>query len=80
LAFASIPLNLGGRPFGDDLSEIHHEDPVRDVHHQFHIVLDQQDGDSPVHDPAQELSERVGFLYVESGCRLIEEQDLRIGT
>ena len=40
---AGVAAYLGGCAFGQFLPLVHHHDVVRQVHHQFHVVLDQQD-------------------------------------
>ena len=39
---------------------------VGDVHHQAHVVLDQQDGDAAVADLEQELDQRLGLGGVQA--------------
>ncbi len=43
-----IGADLGGRPLGEGAAAGKHMDVIRDVHHQPHIVLDQNDGDTVV--------------------------------
>jgi hypothetical protein len=40
-----VALHLGRRALGDLAAEVEHHDLVGDLHHQSHVVLDEQDGD-----------------------------------
>src|SRR5262245_8794653 len=41
-----IPYHLGRRSFGDQLAVVEHAEPVRELHHGVHGVLDDDDGDA----------------------------------
>ena len=56
---ARIAGHLGGRPVGDDLAEVEHGDPVADLHHQPHVVLDQEHRAAPRPPPADEVGHRL---------------------
>ena len=42
-----VGLDLAGHPLGDLRSEVEDHDLVRDVHHEGHVVLHNEDGDVP---------------------------------
>src|SRR5258708_8103365 len=65
------------RAFGDLAAEIEHDDALRDLHHQAHVVLDQQYGDAAVADTQDSVGERLRFLRVEAGRGLVEQQEPR---
>src|SRR5690606_5192322 len=71
-------LDLGRRPLCDLLAEIEHRDPVGDGHDQLHVVLDEQDSDAAVADLSDAVIEGANFLGVHAGCRLVEQQELRL--
>ncbi len=74
-----VVLDFVGGALGDLLAEVQHRDLVGDVHHQAHVVLDQQDGDAPVADLKEEFHQGFGLGGVQPGRRLVEQEELRIG-
>src|SRR5512143_1820157 len=66
--------------FRDLLPVIENHDPVADIHHQLHVVLDQEDGDSPVADLPDHPAEGLRFLGVHTRGRLVQEQELPPGS
>src|SRR5215216_156053 len=75
----AVLLHLRRRAFGDELAEIEHGDAVGDIHHQRHVVLDQQYGDAIRGDLLEQRCETHRLLAIESGSRLIEQEELRLG-
>src|SRR5215468_4688097 len=72
-----IALDLGGRALGDLATEVEHHHLVGNLHHQAHVVLDEEDGHlAAVADGAHELTERGHLFVVEAACRLVEEEEL----
>ena len=69
-----------GSTFGDLLAVVEHGDALGDAHHDLHVVFDQQDRQLQVvpHRP-HELRQRLGFLRVHAGRRLVEQQQSRPG-
>ena len=52
-------------------------DAVGDVEHLRHVVRDEDDGDAPVAQVADELEHLVRLANAERGGRLVEHDDLR---
>ena len=75
-----IVLNLGRRALGDRHAMIEHRDLLADVHHEIHVVLDQQNCQS---ETLPDFADRFGQLRfsrrVHAGRRLVEQQHLRLG-
>ena len=65
-----------GRAFGDLAAEIQHRDGVRRVHHQLHVVLDQQHGRAALGDGADRSRQAFRFIRGKPGRRLVEQQEL----
>ena len=63
-----------GRPFGDLPAEIQHRDGVRGVHHQLHVVLDQQHRGAALGDGADRRRQALGFVRRQSRRGLVEQQ------
>ena len=53
-----VALDLGRRALGDLLAIVEHHHAVADVHHQAHIVLDEEQRHAVVADAADQLAER----------------------
>ena len=53
-----ILLDFGGRAFGDFLPVIQHHDPIRNIHHDFHVMLDEQYRDAIVPNLANRIHQR----------------------
>jgi len=63
---------------GDGDAEVEGQDPVGQVHHQAHVVLDQDDGDVQLFaDVEDEPSHVPGLLDVHARDRLVQEEHLR---
>jgi len=72
--------DLARRPLGDRPAEIQRVNPVRNVHDQVHVVLDQQNGDPEfVADVEDETGDVLRLFLVHPGDDLVEQNDLRIG-
>ena len=41
-------LHLGGRTLGDQAAKVQHIDPVGNIHHQIHVVLDHEHRQSEI--------------------------------
>src|SRR6266540_7389728 len=86
LRLAQVRLDhLGVRPhlvrgaLGDLLPHVEHRDPVRDVHHHPHVVLDQDDGRVPLLVDVEHEARHVFLLLVVAAAHgLVQEQDLRV--
>ena len=75
-----VPLDLGRGPLRDPRPVVEHGDPVRDPHHHFHVVLDQQHRQTEL--AAQEIDELgqdLGLARIHPGGRLVQEEELRLG-
>src|SRR6266849_10774723 len=67
------------RSLGDLLPHVEHGHPVRDVHHDPHVVLDQDDGRAPfLVDVEDEAGHVFLLLVVAPSHGLVEEQDLGV--
>src|SRR5262245_24570029 len=51
--------HLGGQALRDLLAELENDDPVADAHDQTHVVLDQQNRDAGVPDPADQFQQPI---------------------
>ena len=69
---------LGG-PLGDDLALGHHDDPVGDVAHHVHVVLDEEHGAAVVPQRLHVTEQRLLERGVHPGHRLVEHHQLRVG-
>ena len=67
--------DLLGRAFRNLLAEVQHRDPLRDLHHQAHVVFDQQHSDSRCIDAFDHVGQRLRFLRVQARRRLIQQDD-----
>ena len=56
---------------------MHDEQPLADLHHHFHIMLDEEDCESAALALADERDQVDRFFAAESSERLIEEQQFR---
>ena len=76
-----IVAHLRRRAVGDLDAVVEHDDMVGNLHHDRHVVLDQQDrGVVVVADRAQERVEIGRFARIEAGGRLVEAEQHRIGA
>src|SRR5215469_9558869 len=70
-----IALDLGRRTFGDLDPVVEHGDVVRKPHDYFHVVLDEEDGETKLRwKSCEKLGELDGLRGVHAGGRLIEQQ------
>src|SRR5439155_141084 len=61
---------------GDLAAEVEHDDLVRDLHDEPHVVLHEQHGHAArVADRAEELRERGHFLVVQAAGGLVHEEE-----
>src|SRR5687768_3496636 len=74
-----VLLHLGRRAFGDLLAVVEHQHAVADVHHQPHVVLDQQQRDAVVADAPDQLAERNALRGVHARGRLVQGEELGLG-
>ena len=59
---AGLSRTVGGRPFGDLAAEIQHRDGVGGVHHELHVVLDQQHRGAALGDGADRGRQAFGLV------------------
>jgi hypothetical protein len=65
--------------FGQLAPVVEHDDVLRHLHHQLHVVLDQHHGDAARRGAADELLDLVRLVRVQSRRRLIQQQQPRLG-
>jgi hypothetical protein len=74
-----VVLHLLRRPVRDVAAVVEYGDAVRDVHHDAHVVLDQDDGRAPLGvDVENEAGNILLLLLVHAAHRLVEQQQLRV--
>ena len=71
---AWVTLHFSRRAFGDLLAEVHHIDTIGKAHHEVHIVLDQQNSESFIPQPAKQIIQRALLQVTKTGSGLIEQQ------
>src|SRR5712671_1427016 len=74
-----IALHFGRHPFGDGLAVVEHQHAIADVHHQPHVVLDQQHRHTARAHGLDKLPECEGLRHVHARSGLVERQQLRLG-
>src|ERR1051325_2164244 len=74
-----IALHLRGLAFGDFLAVVEHHHAVADVHHQPHVVLDEQDRDALRADRFDERAQPEGLGGVHPRRRLVQREELGRG-
>src|SRR5262245_34295303 len=74
-----IRLDLGGRTLGDFASEIEHHHPVRRVHNETHVVLNEKNGRATLRDIADDAGKPLRLFVIKPGRRLVEKQERWIG-
>ena len=57
----------------------HHDDPVADVAHDVHVVLDEHHGNALDPQALHVAEQRLGERRVHAGHRLVEHDQLRVG-
>ena len=67
-------LHLVGQAFGDLLAELHHHHPIHQVHHEVHVVFDDQRGQTFGAQFAQQVGEGLLLLVTQAGGRLVEDR------
>ena len=70
-------LDLLRRPLGNLHAVVEHGHAVRDLHHEVHVVLDQEHGDAPVTDAPDQAVDHLDLLAVEPRRGLVEEKEPR---
>ncbi len=70
-----VGLHGGGITTGDDQAVVEHVDAGADLHHQRHVVLDQQDAHPFGRQLPEHLTEAMRLLRVETRARLVEQED-----
>src|SRR5512140_1643004 len=73
-----VLLDREGTILGDLLPVAHHDDLVRDLHDDRHVVLHEQHRDAHVADPRDQPSHLVRFPHVQPGRGFIEQEGLRL--
>jgi hypothetical protein len=66
-----VPFHLAGRALGDLAAVVEHEDPVGEVHHHAHAVLDQGNRRAELPCSHRGWSGTYPLLEVHAGHRLI---------
>jgi len=66
------------QPFGDDLALSHHHDPVADVPHHVHVVLDEEHRRALVAQRLDVIEQALGQRRVHAGHRLVEHDHRRV--
>src|SRR3990172_2894059 len=74
-----VGLDHARRPLGELLAVVEDEDGLAEPHHDLHVVLDQQHGLAPVPERAHGLQQLVEQGPVDTGRRLVEQDQLGIG-
>src|SRR3954447_19211321 len=69
-----VGLDFSRRALGDLATEIDHRDTAGNLHHEAHVVLDEEHCDAAGVNTLDNVGERRGLLGVEPGSRLVEEQ------
>ena len=70
-------MHLGRTSFKQAPAVIHHHDPVRNIHHQIHVVLDQDDRRSIIAKRPDTIEKAVDFRSIKARRGLIDQQELR---
>ena len=74
-----MTLHLVGGAVGDLAAVIEHGDPLGNVHHHRHVVLDQDDRRAPFPVHLEDEARHVLFFFlVHAAHRLVEQQELRV--
>src|SRR5215467_6399908 len=67
-----VVLHFGSAPFGDLAAVVQNQHAIADAHHQFHVVLDQQDGDPVVPDVLQQPLQALSFGRIHPSRGFVE--------
>src|SRR5512141_2929945 len=73
-----VLLDRAATILGDLLPVAHHDDLVRDLHDDRHVVLHEQHRDAHVADPRDQPSHFVRFPHVQPCRGFIEQEELRL--
>src|SRR5512143_58879 len=73
-----VLLDREGTILGDLFPVTHHDDLVRDLHDEGHVVLHEQHGDAQVADPRDQPPHFVRFPHVQPGRGFVEQEELRL--
>src|SRR6185503_10704332 len=79
LDYLRVLLHLCRRALGDLLAVVEHHHAVADVHHQPHVVLDEQHRHAIVAHAADQLAERDALRRIHAGRGLVEREQLGLG-
>ncbi len=63
---------------GNQLAMMQHRNPLRDRHHDFHQMLDHDDGDAALRDLADHRQRIVDLGRVQPGIDLVQHQQTRL--
>src|SRR6266480_4686277 len=74
-----VALHLRRRALRNLFSIIQHQHAVADLHHQAHVMLDEQYGDAFASHGLNELAQGKRLRRVHAGGRLVEREQLRLG-
>jgi hypothetical protein len=69
----------GQRAFGEAAAIGEHVDAVGHVHHQPHVVLDEQDRGAVLANVLQQLAQRQGFGCIHPGRRFVQGEQFWLG-
>jgi hypothetical protein len=72
---ARVASHLVGRPGGDHLAELQHDDPVADVHHEPHVVVDEEGRGPGVGELPEPLAEILALVRVEPRRGLVQAEE-----
>ena len=76
---SSLARTSSGRAVEQRATEVEHVDVLADLHHQRHVVLDQQQTRPAFgHDPLQHRAEALGLGRVETRRRFVEQDDVEV--
>src|SRR5207245_1593788 len=71
-----IAVDLLGQAFGDLHAVVHNDDAIRDLHHQRHVMLDEEDRQPAVSHRADEARDLDPLIGVHAGRGFVEQQQL----
>src|SRR5712691_4645526 len=71
-----IAVDLLGQAFGDLHAVVHNDDAIRDLHHQRHVVLDEEDRQPAVAHRADEARDLDPLIWVHAVRGFVEQQQL----
>ena len=65
-------------PVGDFATEVEHRDPLAYAHHQAHVVVDQQHGQTDLVELLDQVAHAVFLSGVHAGRGFVEDKELRL--